>query len=109
MVDTAVRPRPEFSTFLRSDVNAGGDGLSYFEYKRLLRSQKVARLQHKQALTRIPGYKFLTAVTPSQPAVAISQTVVQQPTVDKGTQTSSTQENEDIITEHKQGRLSLSC
>ena len=57
MVETAVRPRPHFSTFLLSDANAGGDGLSYYQYKKLLRSQKVVLLQQKQATAHIPGYK----------------------------------------------------
>lgn len=57
MVETAVRPRPHFSTFLLSDANAGGDGLSYYQYKKLLRSQKVVLLQQKQATAHVPGYK----------------------------------------------------
>ena len=57
MVETALRPRPEFGTFLLSDNNAGGDGLTLYQYKKLLRSQKVALLQHKQSLARVPGYK----------------------------------------------------
>ena len=57
MVETVVRPRPHFSTFLLSDANAGGDGLSYYQYKKLLRSQKVVLLQQKQATARVPGYK----------------------------------------------------
>ena len=57
MVETAVRPRPHFSTFLLSDANAGGDGLSYYQYKKLLRSQKVVLLQQKQATSHVPGYK----------------------------------------------------
>ena len=61
MAETAVRPRPGFSTFMRSDANYGGDGLAFHEHKRVLRAQKVARLQQKQASTRVPGYKPATA------------------------------------------------
>lgn len=58
MVETAVRPRPQFSTFLLSDANAGGDGLSFHDYKRILRSRRVHLLQEKQASSRVPGYKW---------------------------------------------------
>ena len=57
MVDTALRPRPKFGTFLHSDANAGGDGLSFYEYKRLLRAKKVALLQERRAISHMPGYK----------------------------------------------------
>ena len=57
MVDTALRPRPKFDTFLHSDTNAGGDGLSFYEYKKLLRSKKVALLQERRASLYEPGYK----------------------------------------------------
>lgn len=56
MVDTTLRPRPTFSTFLQSD-NSMKDGLSYFEYQRLLRSKKVALLQEKKERSYEPGYK----------------------------------------------------
>ena len=57
MVETSLRPRPAFTTFLHSDTSSGGDGLSYYQYQRLLRSQKVALLQEKQRKSYIPGYK----------------------------------------------------
>ena len=63
MVDAALRPRPTFSTFLQSDTNAGGDGLTYYDYQRLLRSQKVAVLQDRQAKSHVPGYKKVVAPT----------------------------------------------
>ncbi len=56
MVDTTLRPRPTFGTFLQSD-NSTKDGLSYFEYQRLLRSKKVALLQKKKEGSYEPGYK----------------------------------------------------
>lgn len=57
MVETSLRGRPSFGTFLQSDANAGRDGLTYYDYQRFLRSQKVALLQEKKAHTRVPGYK----------------------------------------------------
>ena len=57
MVDTTLRPRPKFGTFLHSDTNAGGDGLSFYDYKRLLRAKKVALLQERRANLHQPGYK----------------------------------------------------
>ena len=57
MVETSVRGRPSFGTFLQSDANAGRDGLTYYDYQRFLRSQKVALLQEKRAHTHVPGYK----------------------------------------------------
>ena len=57
MVETSLRPRPAFTSFLRSDTSSGGDALSYYQYQRLLRSQKVALLQEKQRKSYIPGYK----------------------------------------------------
>lgn len=54
MVDTALRPRPGFGSFLQSDA---GDALSYYQYQRLLRSQKVALLQEKAAKAYVPGCK----------------------------------------------------
>ncbi len=57
MVDTALHPRPSFYTFLQSDSNKGGDGLTYYDYQRALRSNKVAILQQKKALSYEPGYK----------------------------------------------------
>lgn len=47
MADTAVRPRPNFSTFLRSDASAGGDALTYYRRKQHLRKNKTALLQAK--------------------------------------------------------------
>ena len=57
MVETSLHLRPSFSTFLQSDTNAGEDPLSYYNYQRLLRSQKVALLQEKRARAYVPGYK----------------------------------------------------
>ena len=87
MVETAVRPRPHFSTFLLSDANAGGDGLSYYQYKKLLRSQKVVLLQQKQATAHIPGYKpaqkrFTTRLSDYKPDISRRHTT-------SGTTTSS--------------------
>ena len=90
MVETAVRPRPHFSTFLLSDANAGGDGLSFYEYKRLLRSQRVSLLQEKQSRTRVPGYKW------ALPAKDCSRVLQKE---DKGIQTSSTTEEKELTEE----------
>lgn len=57
MVETSLRGRPSFSTFLQSETSAGGDGLTYYDYQRFLRSQKVALLQERRANTHVPGYK----------------------------------------------------
>ena len=57
MVETSLRGRPSFSTFLQSETSTGGDGLTYYDYQRFLRSQKVALLQERRASTHIPGYK----------------------------------------------------
>ena len=57
MVETSLRGRPSFSTFLQSDASVGGDGLTYYDYQRFLRSQKVALLQERRAQTYTPGYK----------------------------------------------------
>ncbi|XP_065897184.1 protein SPMIP7-like [Dysidea avara] len=45
MAETAVHPRPHFSTFLQSDASAGGDALSYYRHKQYLRKNKTAILQ----------------------------------------------------------------
>lgn len=63
MVDASLRPRPTFSTFLQTDSNAGGDGLTYYDYQRLLRSQKVAILQEKRAISYVPGFKKVEGPT----------------------------------------------
>lgn len=47
MADTAVRPRPNFSTILRSDASGGGDALTYYRRKQWLRKNKTALLQAK--------------------------------------------------------------
>ena len=57
MVETSLRGRPSFSTFLQSETSAGGDSLTYYDYQRFLRSQKVALLQERRTNTHIPGYK----------------------------------------------------
>ncbi|XP_003383123.1 PREDICTED: uncharacterized protein LOC100640696 [Amphimedon queenslandica] len=94
MVETAVRPRPHFSTFLLSDANAGGDGLSFHEYKRLLRSQRVSLLQEKQSRSRVPGYKW------SLPPKDCSRVLTRgNKTEDKGIQTSSTNEEKELTEE----------
>lgn len=48
MVDTYLRPRPEFATLLASDASAGGDDLSIHQQKRALRQGKVLILQQKR-------------------------------------------------------------
>ena len=57
MVETSLRGRPSFSTLLQSETSTGGDGLTYYDYQRYLRSQKVALLQERRANTHVPGYK----------------------------------------------------
>jgi hypothetical protein len=57
MVETSLRGRPSLGTFLQSEASAGGDNLTYYDYQRFLRSQKVALLQERRANTHIPGYK----------------------------------------------------
>ena len=68
MVETALFPRPAFATFLRSDD--GVDPLSYYNYQRLQRLQKVARLQERRSKSYEPGYKKTTAVQTSPPQQA---------------------------------------
>lgn len=73
MVETALFPRPNFATFLQSDDST--DPLSYYEYQRLQRMQKVARLQERRSKTYEPGYKKpLAPVQPSTPHVTNSFT-----------------------------------
>ena len=55
MVETSLFPRPHFSSFLRADDHV--DPLSYYEYQRMQRMQKVARLQERRAKSHEPGYK----------------------------------------------------
>lgn len=55
MVETALFPRPHFSSYFHSDDRT--DSLSYYEYQRLQRLQKVARLQERRAKSYEPGYK----------------------------------------------------
>ena len=62
MVDASLRPRPGFSTFLQSD-NSVNDGLTYYEYQRLVRSKKVALLQEKRERSHEPGYKKIGTVS----------------------------------------------
>ena len=81
MVDTAVRPRPEFSTFLFSDQNAGGDGLSFYNFKKMIRSQKVALLQQKRSVAKVPGCKL-------EPAMQEYKKVLQQDEVAAGSRVS---------------------
>ena len=50
MVDTYLRPRPEFGTFLLSDTTADGDGLSFYKYKASLRKNRVSILQKKREI-----------------------------------------------------------
>ena len=61
MVDTTLRPRPDFSAFLLSDQNDGKDALSFYNYKKAIRSQKVSLLQQRRATSIAPGYKPGTA------------------------------------------------
>ena len=55
MVETALFPRPHFGSYFHSDDRT--DSLSYYEYQRLQRLQKVARLQERRAKSYEPGYK----------------------------------------------------
>lgn len=57
MVETAAYPRPAFSTFLRSDNNAGGDGLSWHDRQRQLRSKKISLLQDKHLQAHGAGHR----------------------------------------------------
>lgn len=57
MVETDLHPRPSFYTFLRSDTCRGGDGLTYHDYQRAVRSNKVAILQQRRAMSYEPGLK----------------------------------------------------
>lgn len=66
MVDAALRPRPSFGTFLQSD-NSMKDGLSYYEYQRLLRTNKVSLLQEKKERFFEPGYKKQTTSSSAGP------------------------------------------
>ena len=79
MVDTAVRPRPDFRTFLQSDTNTKGDALSVYEYKRQLRAKKVTLLQEKQAQRRVPGYKLPTNYHHQQQPNAVTGIVKREP------------------------------
>ena len=64
MVETSLFPRPYFTSFLQSDDSV--DPLSYHEYQRLQRLQKVARLQERRANSYEPGYKKpLVQIQPS--------------------------------------------
>ena len=57
MVEASLRERPSFGTYLQSEASTEGDSLTYYDYQRYLRSQKVALLQERRANTHIPGYK----------------------------------------------------
>lgn len=70
MVETSFFPRPHFASFLQADDNV--DPLSYYEYQRLQRMQKVARLQDRRSKSHEPGYK--KPLTQVQPSTAHSQT-----------------------------------
>lgn len=63
MVETSLRGRPPFGTFLQSEANAGRDGLTYYDYQRFLRSQKVVLLQERRAHTHVPGCKRVVLPT----------------------------------------------
>ena len=103
MVDTAVRPRPEFRTFLQSDTNAKGDALSVYEYKRQLRAKKVAFLQEKQAQRRVPGYKLPTNYYHQQQPNAVTGIVKREPaTVKKTDAVAQTAETTPAETEEQQ-------
>lgn len=62
MVDASLRPRPGFGTFLQSD-NSVNDGLTYYDYQRLVRSKKVALLQEKRERSHEPGYKRIGTIS----------------------------------------------
>ena len=70
MVETALFPRPHFASFLQSDDSV--DPLSYYEYQRLQRMQKVARLQERRSKSYEPGYK--KQLVQLQPSTAHAQT-----------------------------------
>jgi len=59
MAETAVHPRPHFSTFLQSDASAGGDALSYYRHKQYLRKNKTAILQARAG--NLPTIQKLSA------------------------------------------------
>ena len=48
MVDTNLRPRPDFGTFLQSDTTGDADGLAFYRHKASLRKNKVSILQKKR-------------------------------------------------------------
>ena len=73
-METGARPRPSFATFLRSDENAGGDGLSWYGHQRLLREKKVSLLQKKRSQATVPGYK-----KPDVRGASLSRQVYQLP------------------------------
>ena len=75
MVETSLHPRPTFFTFLQSDGNTGGDGLSFYDYKRAIRSNKVAILQQRRAMTYEPGYK--KPVLSAPPVSSLSRKIFQ--------------------------------
>ena len=56
MVETSLHPRPCFYTFLRADSKEG-DALTYYDFQRAQRSNKVEILQQKKARAYEPGYK----------------------------------------------------
>ena len=63
MVETVFFPRPHFGSYFQSDDRT--DSLSYYEYQRLQRLQKVARLQERRTKSYEPGYKkTLVAIQP---------------------------------------------
>ena len=64
MVETSLFPRPHFTSFLQS--NDSVDPLSYYEYQRLQRQQKAARLQERRSKSYEPGYKKPTQTQPSR-------------------------------------------
>lgn len=57
MVETSLPGRPSFGTYLQSEASTGVDSLTYYDYQRCLRSQKVALLQERRTNTHIPGCK----------------------------------------------------
>ena len=72
MAETAVHPRPQFSTFLQSDASAGGDALSYYRHKQYLRKNKTAILQARagnlpttQKLSEVKGKQAINKLSPS--------------------------------------------
>jgi hypothetical protein len=79
MVETSLRPRPGFHTFLHADSPREGDALTYYDYQRALRANKVEILQQRRAVTYEPGYRKPYAEHPSKATRKIFQLKSIQP------------------------------